>query len=104
MAIKKKHLKTKNVYKVTFSIPLEISKEFKTASLVGDFNQWDPKKHKMRKSKKTGEFKINVELPSGKKYKFRYLLDGVQWINDDEADDYIQTHFGDAKDCLIVLE
>ncbi len=104
MAIQKRKLKTKDEYKVKFTLPAEISKEFNTASIVGDFNMWDPNKHVMKKNKKSGEFTITINLPAKNKFKFRYLLDGVQWINDDQADDFIQSHFGDAIDCVIILD
>jgi len=71
---------------------------------VGDFNNWDLHANEMKKVKKTGEFKTKIELPEHHEYKFRYLLDGEQWINDESADRYITTHFGDAEDCVIVLD
>ena len=104
MAISKRYIKKKKNYSVTFTIPKKISKEFKTASVVGDFNNWDLHANEMKKVKKTGEFKIKIELPPNGEYKFRYLLDGVQWINDESADKYITTHFGDAEDCVIILD
>ncbi len=104
MAITKRYIKKKKKYSVTFTIPKKISKEFKTASVVGDFNRWDPHANEMKKVKKTGEFKTKIELPEHHEYKFRYLLDGEQWINDESADRYITTHFGDAEDCVIILD
>jgi len=104
MSITKKYIKNKKNYKVTFTILKKNSKEFKTASVVGDFNKWDPHVNEMKKIKKTGEFKTIIELPENTEYKFRYLLDGEQWINDESADKYIPTYFGDTEDCAIVLK
>ena len=104
MSIEKKYIKSRKKYKVTFRIPKKISKEFRRASVVGDFNRWDPHANEMKKNKNTGEFKITIELPEHHEYKFRYLLDGEQWINDESADRYITTHFGDAEDCVIILD
>ena len=104
MAISKRYIKKKKNYSVTFTIPKKISKEFKTASVVGDFNNWDLHANEMKKNKKTGEFMTKIELPEHHEYKFRYLLDSEQWINDEGADKFITTHFGDAEDCVIVLD
>ena len=104
MSITKKYIKNKKKYHVAFTIPKEISREFKTACVVGDFNRWDPHANEMKRIKKTGEFKTKIELPEHREFKFRYLLDGEQWINDETADKYIITHFGDAEDCVIVLD
>ncbi|VAX19550.1 hypothetical protein MNBD_IGNAVI01-817 [hydrothermal vent metagenome] len=104
MAITKKYIKSKKKYKIAFTMPEEISKKFKPASVVGDFNSWDSNVNEMKKNKKTGEFKATIELPEHQEYKFRYLLDGEQWSNDESADKYIITHFGDSEDCVIVLD
>ena len=89
MSITKKYIKSKKNHKVTFIIPKKISQEFERASVVGDFNRWDPHANEMKKNKKTGEFKTTIELPEHREFKFRYLLDGEQWINDESADRYI---------------
>ena len=48
MAIKKQVIKTKPVVKVTFSIE---AKEANTASVVGDFNNWNPAEGELSKLK-----------------------------------------------------
>ena len=103
MALKKKYLKKKPVCKVTFTIPGEIGKKFKTASVLGNFNQWDVNANTMRKLKKDGSFSTTIDFDKGKEYKFRYLLDGEQWFNEPDADDQILTHFGDSKNSVIKI-
>ncbi|MBI9071758.1 MAG: isoamylase early set domain-containing protein [Melioribacteraceae bacterium] len=103
MAIKKQFLKTKDICKVTFKIPMEIGKEFETASVVGDFNNWDHNVHIMKKLKKDGSFSIVITLEKGKEYQFRYLLDGEHWANDNEADKHYTTHFGDSENSVLEL-
>ncbi|NLT50553.1 MAG: glycoside hydrolase [Ignavibacteria bacterium] len=94
MAIKKQYLKSKPICKVTFRIPGEVAKDNKTASLVGDFNSWNPKKTKMEKLKKDGAFSVVLELDTAKEYQFRYLLDKDIWMNESEADGHILNEFG----------
>ena len=103
MSIQKKILKSKPVCKVTFRIPPEIGENYKTASVVGDFNSWNHKKHRMTKLKKDGSFSIILDLETGKEYQFRYLLDGKEWSNDSQADKHVTTHFGDSENSVLVL-
>ncbi len=103
MALKKKYLKNKPICKVTFTIPKEIGERFKTASVLGDFNQWDINANIMLKLKKDRSFSTTIDLDKGKEYKFRYLLDGEQWANEPDADDQILTHFGNSKNSVIKI-
>ncbi len=102
MSIKKQYFKTKDVVKVTFKIPKEVGKNYKNASLVGDFNNWNHKKNKLKKLK-DGSFSLIEEFEKGKEYQFRYLLDGKDWSNDEDADKNVTTHFGDSKNSVLVL-
>ena len=81
--IKKRNIKKTGLVKVTFALPQD---QVETAvSVVGDFNNWDPLANPMTKrSNKT--FSATVDLEPGKTYTFRYLADGGQWLNDDDAD------------------
>jgi len=74
MSVIKKYLKSKPVCSVTFSIDNDLGKNYKTASVVGDFNNWDATANPM-KQLKSGQFKANIKLPKGNEYQFRYLLD-----------------------------
>ncbi len=90
MSLKKKFLKSKPVCKVTFRLVSDPAKKAKAASLVGDFNGWNPKKAKMKKLK-DGSFTTTVDLETGRSYEFRYQLDNKTWVNDDAADSYVPT-------------
>ena len=103
MSVKKQYFKTKDTCKVTFRIPKEIGKDFKTASLVGDFNNWDHNADKMKKLKKDGAFSATLELDKGREYQFRYLLDGQHWTNEADADKQVTTHFGDSENSVLYL-
>lgn len=92
--IKKQFLKTKPVCKATFTLPVEAAPEAKTVKVVGDFNDWNAEKAPRMKKQKNGIFKAVVELETGKEYQFRYLIDGQDWENDWQADNYVTTPFG----------
>lgn len=88
MAIKKKFLKTKPICKCTFSLPKEAAPDAHQVTLVGDFNNWQTKSHVL-KQLKSGDFKVDIDLETGRRYQFRYLIDGETWANDWHADDYV---------------
>ena len=83
MAIAKQYLKTKSICKVTFTVP---ASEAKKVEVVGDFNEWKPKKTVLKKLK-NGTFKGAISLPKEAKYEFKYLIDGA-YVNETEADSY----------------
>lgn len=87
MTIKKKYLKTKPICKCTFSLPKAAAPEAEKVTLVGDFNNWEPEAHPLKRLK-SGEYKLEVALETGRKYQFRYLIDGQKWENDWQADAY----------------
>ncbi|AJQ96382.1 isoamylase early set domain-containing protein [Gynuella sunshinyii] len=88
MSIKKHYVKSTGKTKCTFRLPKQAAPNASEVYIVGDFNEWDPKATPMTKLK-TGEFKVELELESGQDYQFRYCIDGEQWENDWEADNYV---------------
>lgn len=73
----------------------------KEAALLGDFNNWNPKKDIMHKAR-NGFFEYTVEVPLGKVYQFRYLVDRWHWENDWQADDYAPTPFSEETNMVII--
>jgi 1,4-alpha-glucan branching enzyme len=86
----KNYLKTKNVCKVTFSLPAAVQGE--NVFLVGDFNEWSETATPMKRQK-DGSFTVTLELDKGKDYQFRYLVNGSEWHNDWQADRYVPNPF-----------
>lgn len=103
MSISKKYLKTKPICKVTFRIPAEIGVNHKTAFVLGSFNDWNKNSHRMKKLVKDGSFSLVVDLETGKEYEFKYYLDGEVWLNDDQADKQVTTHFGDSSNSVVTV-
>ncbi|MDX2441576.1 MAG: isoamylase early set domain-containing protein [Desulfobacterales bacterium] len=101
MAIKKQYFKTKSQCKVTFRVQKEMGNGAKEIHVVGEFNQWDKGATPM-KSYKNGTFAATVDLDPNKKYQFRYLADGVNWLNDTDADAYIHSPYGNCDNSVIV--
>ncbi len=89
--MKKTYSKNGNTCRVTFELPSEI--EADTVALCGEFNEWDPQCHQLKR-RKDGRYWLTVSLESGKHYRFRYLLDGEKWENDWAADGYVANEFG----------
>ena len=97
--MKKNYTKTGRICRVTFSLPAEVGAE--TAFLCGDFNDWDPNAHPLKR-RKDGSFSTTLSLIAGREYRFRYLIDGERWENDWNADKYLPNAFGSEDSVVIV--
>ncbi|MEI7491107.1 MAG: isoamylase early set domain-containing protein [Bacteroidota bacterium] len=102
MSIKKEYLTDKGVCKVKFSLPPHLTASTKKASLVGDFNNWDPKQAPMIR-RRNGIHSVSIELRVGNEYQFKYLIDGTQWENESEADKKIRSEYQDSENSVIVV-
>lgn len=85
----KKFFKTKDEVEVTFEFNRN---DVTSAILVGDFNDWQA--IEMKLNKKTKSYKTKMRLPKSKVFQFRYLLNGTEWENDYQADQYLANEFG----------
>ena len=101
MPIQKRFLKSKPVCKATFMFPKELAGNAKRVNLVGDFNNWNRENHTMKKLK-NGSFKIILDLPVGREFQYRYLIDSERWENDPEADKYIQAPYPGIDNSIII--
>ncbi|TNE73529.1 glycoside hydrolase [bacterium] len=98
--ITKKFTPKRTVCKVTFSIPAE--KASASIAVVGDFNNWDPKDGEMSLS--GDAYTKTVSLKPAQEYKFKYYVDGANWLNDEAADAYAANEFGTEDSVLVVGE
>ena len=98
MSIKKQFIKTKPVCKVTFSVE---AKEATSASVVGDFNNWNPKEGELSKLK-NGTFKGVFDLPKDASYEFKYVIDGT-FVNEPEADSFKWNDFAGTENGVLAL-
>ena len=82
--------------KVAFSLT---SPDAKEVILMGDFNQWNPKKHAMKKDN-NGVWKKTTLLFPGR-YEYRFLVDN-QWENDPENNQTCLNRFGSKNNFIVV--
>jgi 1,4-alpha-glucan branching enzyme len=71
----------KNV-KVTFALPADGPAA--GCSVVGDFNEWKPGLHQLRR-RSNGTRSASVTLPLGTRTRFRYLGNNGHWFNDPDV-------------------
>ena len=96
---KKSYTKTGRTCRVTFTLPKDITAE--KVALCGDFNEWNPAEHLLKK-RKSGIFSLTLSLAAKKEYRYRFLIDGEKWENDWDADRYAANEFG-TEDSVIVV-
>lgn len=90
--------------KITFTLPIEALGGATKALLLGDFNDWSLDKAIGLEVQKNGKLAATIELESGRSYQYRFLLDNGQWINDWNAENYVQSAFGVENSLITVAE
>jgi len=98
--IEKEFTPKRTVCRVTFKVPADWAK--REVAVVGDFNEWDPGANKMEQ--KDGFWETLIRLKPNREYKFRYLLDGQRWANDDSADGFVENPYGSDNSVLEIGE
>ena len=68
--------------RVTFALPAD--EPCGPVSVVGDFNNWNPFAHPLRR-RANGTRSAAVTVPVGTMLRFRYLAEGGVWFNDEAA-------------------
>jgi 1,4-alpha-glucan branching enzyme len=89
--------KSNGTVKVSFVLPLSETPE--PVSVLGDFNQWDPLAHPLKK-RTNGTRSATVEVEAGKRYAFNYLSDGGTWFTDAGADHGEVNEYGEVNSIL----
>lgn len=84
-----------NVY-IVFELPSCVWAD--QISVTGDFNQWDRQALPMKQGR-DGVWRACLELPAGKIYEFRYLIDG-RWQTDHHADGTTDNSYGSHNSLL----
>lgn len=73
-----KKASAKTAFKLTLTN--EQAQNAQKVTVAGEFNKWDKEATPMVKT--LDGFEVELSLEQGKKYQFRYVLDGANWIND----------------------
>ena len=84
--------------RVTFTLPNSTWAD--AIYLVGDFNGWDHRSHPFQRER-GGQWTITVQLELGHAYQFRYLRDGTEWMNDQQADAFVSNTYGSDNFVII---
>jgi len=84
--------------RVTFTLPSTI--QASRVHLVGDFNGWDAQATPMHYDRGGGQWTASLDLENGRRYRFRYLVDGQEWLNDWHADDFVENPYGSYDSVL----
>lgn len=100
--LKKSYSRNRKTCKVTFILPPEAAAGAAMVHLVGDFNNWDKTALPLRRSAEGG-WETALSLDAGREYLFRYLLDGVRWENDWNADKYMPSPYGDSDNSVVIV-
>ena len=87
---------TKKIKRQKISFSFE-SSDAKEVILMGDFNNWNPKKHLMKQDR-DGVWNKAVILPPGS-YEYKFLVDG-QWKEDPQNDKTCLNCFGTYNNIL----
>ena len=98
--IKKEPAGKKGFVRITFELPSNMWAE--RVNLVGEFNDWDTTATPMSRHRSDANWKATLDLEQGKQYRFRYLVDGKEWLNDWHADDHVENPYG-SYDSVIDL-
>ena len=85
---------------VTFTLPADLHAE--TVTLCGEFNDWSAEDTRLERGS-DGSWQATVALEPGRSYRYRYLLDGQRWENDEQADGYVPNPLG-SVDSVVVVE
>jgi 1,4-alpha-glucan branching enzyme len=70
--------------RVTFVLPVDSADARSRCSVVGNFNDWQPGRHEMRR-RSNGTRSVAVTLPQGSRVRFRYLAENGHWFNDPDV-------------------
>lgn len=97
--IKRELLKKSNQTKLTFVLPYDSAQA--KISVVGDFNNWDPKANPLIK-RTNGTASSSVTLEPNQRVRFRYFSADGKWFNDEAADLYEPGEHGEPNSVVII--
>jgi len=92
--LSKKPVKGSEYTSVTFRCPAPA--KAKSVRVLGEFNEWSEERHSMKR-RKDGNWSLTVRLPKDRQFQFRYLVDGTEWITDEQADDLATNEYGGSN-------
>jgi 1,4-alpha-glucan branching enzyme len=82
------------------TITFVLGAEAGPVSVVGDFNDWDPSAHPLKR-RSNGTRSVTVDVGSGR-HRFRYLDEGGTFFDDPDADGTEANGYGETHSLIIV--
>ncbi len=92
--VKTTKLRRDDKVRVTFTLPA--GEPSGHVSVVGDFNDWDPFAHPLRRRANRTR-SASVTVPAGSTLRFRYLAEGGWWFDDETIP------VADGRDAIIAV-
>ena len=77
------------------------SGQARQVALVGDFNQWNPRRHRLHRDGRTSRWVIKVQLPAGL-HKYAFIVNDSVWTTDPSAVRTIDRDFGVTSSLVLV--
>jgi len=85
---------------VTFLYPSDSYAE--TVHLVGDFNDWSQHSLPFDCCRSNAEYwALTLELDAGRRFEFRYLVNGETWVNEPKAHEYVTNNYGATNSVVL---
>ncbi|MDO8388975.1 MAG: isoamylase early set domain-containing protein [Actinomycetota bacterium] len=85
-----------DVAKITFAVPADRST---AVSVVGEFNEWDPSAHPLRK-RSNGTRSVTIELPVGRSWEYLYVTTDGAFVADPDAELHVPNPYGGSNSVL----
>jgi 1,4-alpha-glucan branching enzyme len=85
--IKTTKLGREGMVRVTFTLPM--SEPAGAVSVVGDFNEWNPFAHPLKR-RANAIRSASVTVPKGSTIRFRYLAEDGTWFDDDTVTERVE--------------
>lgn len=84
------------IVRVTFALPASIWAD--TIHLVGDINNWSSSATPLQLDDMF--WSVSLALEAGRTYRYRYLVDSREWLNDWHIDRDVLSYYGDGISVL----
>ena len=72
-----------------------------SVAVVGDFNNWDPRRNQMARGASRDTWRTRLALPPGV-YQYSFMVDGMVWERDPQAKNFLADGFGGQNSVFIV--
>ena len=97
--VKQKPLQGSDKVSVTFETAPR--PDARSMGLAGEFNEWNPAATPM-KQRKDGCWWATLRLPKHREFAYRFVVDGREWVTDEQADRMVPNEHGETNAVVVV--